>query len=187
MKLIMRLSKLQSVVAVVALSLFSGCSAVLKPADFAQSHPAFDPVNFWTGKTHSWGVIENGDAAPTSIITTTTDSTPEGAGLHMIQHVRHDGQDSVRDWHIRRLGKHTFEATANDVVGAARGTTSGRTLHWKWTLATHPGNPLLNVTMDQWMYLSDHGTLLNRTIITKLGVRLAEVSEQFERDDAGGR
>ena len=35
--------------------------------------------------------------------------------------------------------------------------------------------------MEQWMYLSDNGTLMVRTIVTKLGVRLAEISEQFER------
>jgi hypothetical protein len=35
--------------------------------------------------------------------------------------------------------------------------------------------------MDQWMYLADNGTLLNRTIMTKLGIRLGEISEQFVR------
>ena len=164
----------------------AGCSPSLPPEAFAATAPAFDPVRFWTGRTTSWGVIENRDGAPTAIITTTTDGTAEGAGgLHMVQHVRHDGRDTARDWHIRRLGPGQFEATANDLVGTARGATSGRTLHWTWTLASEPGDGLYNVTMDQWMYLADDGTLMNRTIITKLGIRLAEVSEQFVRCDAG--
>jgi hypothetical protein len=168
------------------LLVFAGCASSLGPGAFASTTPAFDPVAFWTGHTSSWGVIENRSGEPTAIITTTTDGTPEGAGgLHMVQHVVHDGQDTVRDWHIRRLGPGQFEATANDLVGAARGSTSGRTLHWTWRLATHPGNGLYNVTMDQWMYLADDGTLMNRTIITKLGVRLAEVSEQFVRGTPG--
>jgi hypothetical protein len=33
------------------------------------------------------------------------------------------------------------------------------------------------------MYLADNGTLLVRTIITKLGIRLAEISEQFVRGE----
>ena len=127
-------------------------------------------------------MVENRDGEPTSIITTTTDGVPEGAGgLHMVQHVRHDGEDTVRDWHVRRLAGGVFEATANDLVGTARGTPSGRMLHWTWTLATKPGNGLYDVTMDQWMYLADDGTLMNRTTISKLGVRLAGVSEQFVR------
>lgn len=162
--------------------LASGCAAPLRPEAFANTAPAFDPVTFWTGRTTSWGVIENRDGAPTSIITTSTEGTAEGAGgLHMVQHVIVNGKESVRDWHIRRLGAGQFDAAANDMAGTVRGAPSGRTLHWTWVLETKPGNRLFNITMEQWMYLSDNGMLLVRTIATKLGVRLAEISEQFVR------
>jgi hypothetical protein len=166
----------------VALFTFAGCAAPLGPHAFADTRPTFNPVVFWTGHTSSWGVVENRDGAPTEIITTSTDGTPEGdGGLHMVQHVTTNGKASVRDWHIRRVENNEFEARANDVVGTARGSPSGRTLHWTWTLAAKPGNALYNVRMEQWMYLADNGTLLNRTIVTKLGVRLVEISEQFVR------
>lgn len=162
----------------------TGCAAPLTPKAFVATAPAFDPMTFWSGRTASWGVIENLSGAPTAIITTSTEATPEGeGGLHMIQHVVSNGKDAVRDWHLRRLGQDQFEATANDMVGTARGASSGRTFHWTWILATKPGNCLFNVSMEQWMYLADNGTLMNRTIITKFGVRLAEVSEQFVRRD----
>lgn len=164
------------------LPLVFGCAASLRPETFATTAPAFDPLVFWTGHTASWGVVENRDGEPTAIVTTATDATTEGSdSLHMIQHVHIHGKDALRDWHLRRLNHGQFEATANDMVGTARGTSSGRTFHWTWILATEPGNGLFNVTMDQWMYLADNGTLMNRTIITKLGVRLAEISEQFVR------
>ncbi len=157
-------------------ALLAGCAAPLRPAAFANTAPAFDPIRFWTGRTSSWGVIENLDGAPTAIITTRTEATLEGPdGLHMIQHVVTGGETSVRDW------RGQFEARANDVVGVARGAPSGRTLHWTWTLAARPGNPLFNLTMDQHMYLADDGTLVNRTIVKKLGIRLAEITEQFVR------
>jgi hypothetical protein len=161
--------------------LLSGCAAPLRPEAFASTSPAFDPVTFWTGRTASWGVIENRGGAPTEIITTSAEGTPESDGLHMIQHVITKGKDSVREWHIRRLGNNQFSATASDMVGAAHGSPSGRTLHWTWILTAKPGNPLLNVKMDQWMYLADNGTLLVRSIVRKFGVRIAELSEQFVR------
>jgi hypothetical protein len=170
------------VVGLCAVLLVAGCAAPLRPQAFVNTVPKFDPVTFWSGRTTSWGVIENRGGAPTAIITTRTEATAEGVnGLHMVQHVMSDGKDTVRDWHIRRLGKGLFEASANDMVGTARGSASGRTLHWTWTLATKPGNCFLNVSMEQWMYLADNGTLMNRTIIRKFGVRLVEVSEQFVR------
>jgi hypothetical protein len=127
-------------------------------------------------------VVENRDGAPTAIITTTTEAIADGPNsLRMVQHVITGGKDTARHWHMRRLGNGKFEASANDMVGTARGSSSGRTFHWTWTLATKPGNCLFDVSMEQRIYLADNGALMNRTIITKFGVRLAEVSEQFVR------
>ena len=163
--------------------LAGGCASTLKPAAFADTKPAFDPVTFWTGRTSSWGVMENRDGAPTAIVTTATEGTPDGPdGLYMAQRLTVDGKQSVRHWHIRRLANGRFEAMADDVIGRATATPSGRTLHWTWTLAAKPGNWFYNVKMEQWMYLADNGTLLNRTIISKLGIRLAQISEQFVRE-----
>jgi hypothetical protein len=184
----MRNSLTPCVVVIGAAVLLAGCARVLGPKDFADTTPTFDPVAFWTGKTSSWGVIENTGGASTAIITTRTEGEPEGeGGLHMIQHVETSddaGKDSLREWHIRRTSAGHYEATASDLVGTARGAPSGRTLHWSWTLAAKPGNRLYNVKMDQWMYLADNGgTLLVRTIVSKLGIRLAEISEQFVRSE----
>jgi hypothetical protein len=162
--------------------LIAGCASPLPPNAFTSTTPAFDPIKFWTGHTSSWGVIENPDGDPTAILATTTDGTLQTPDrLHMIQHIYRNNDVTTRDWHIRRIAPGQFEATANDVAGTAHGTTAGRTLHWTWILETHPGHPFLNVTMDQRMYLADNGTLLNRTIIRKLGLPLAEISEQFVR------
>ena len=79
-----------------------------------------------------------------------------------------------------RTGPGSFTATANDMVGEAQGEAAGRVFHWSWVLALQPGNALKNVTMSQWMYLEDGGSMLNHTTITKLGVVVAQVSEQFQ-------
>ena len=64
-------------------------------------------------------------------------------------------------------------------VGTAVGEASGRAFHWQWTLALSPGNPVKNVTMDQWWYLQPDGSMLNRTTVRKLGFIAAEVTEHF--------
>ena len=133
-------------------------------------------------------MVENRDGSPVAIVTTQTEGTLQTDAdgkefLKMDQLVVVDGKTTPRNWQMRRVGNGKFEATANDMVGTARGTASGRTFHWTWTLASQPGHSVRNVRMDQWMYLADNGTMMNRTTITKLGVRLAEVSEQFVRQD----
>jgi hypothetical protein len=160
----------------------AACSPPLPIARFAETTPGFDPVAFFTGHTHSWGVLEDRSGQPTGIVTTDCQGTVEGPdGLHMVQHLTlPDGTTQMRDWHMRRAAPHLFEATANDMVGTAGGEARGRVFHWRWILATKPGDALRNVVMDQWMYGEADGAMVNRTTIRKLGVVLAEVTEQFE-------
>jgi hypothetical protein len=160
----------------------AACSKPYPIDRFAGSAPAFDAVAFWTGHHRSWGVLENRVGAPTDTVITDCIGTPNPDGsLHMAQTLTlGDGTVTHRDWHLWRTGPGHFSATANDMVGEAHGVASGRVFHWTWVLALSPGNPLKNVVMDQWMYLYAGGTMMNRTTIRKLGLVLAEVSEQFE-------
>jgi hypothetical protein len=161
--------------------LLSGCGAPLKPAGFAGSG-AFDPVAFFTGHETSWGVEENREGQPTGIVTTDCVGTPDGAGgITMVQTLHTGGKPMVRTWHLGRIGADTYSATANDMDGSTTGTVGGRAMHWRWVLETAPGNALKNVTMDQWFYRMDDGAVMVRTVVTKAGVRLIEVSEQFEK------
>ena len=125
-------------------------------------------------------MLENRSGQPTSIVTTDCVGESDGDTLRMTQRLR-VGQDppTVRTWRMWRAGPGRYAATANDMVGTATGEAAGRAFHWTWTLALSPGNSLRNVSMDQWWFLLDDGSMLNRTTIRKLGVILAEVSEHF--------
>jgi len=176
-------SRRQGGLLAVAVLLLGGCSRPMPVAAFQGAGPTLDPVRFFTGHVRSWGVLEDRSGQPTSVVTTDCRGDAEGAdGLHMVQRLQ-VGADAptTRDWHMRRTAPGQFEATANDVVGTARGEQAGRAFHWQWTLALEPGNPVKNVTMDQWWYGQEDGSMLNRTTIRKFGFIVAEVTEHFQR------
>lgn len=158
----------------------TGCAPALPIDRFAGTAPAFDPLTFFTGHATSWGVIENRSGAPSDIVTTDCVGEADGPdGLRMVQHVTNAEGTTRREWHMRRLGGGRFEATANDMVGTATGEARGRVFHWTWTLATRPGASWRDVAFEQWMYLMDDGAMVNRTQVTKFGILLAQVTEQF--------
>lgn len=161
--------------------LLTACSEPLPIAAFKETRPELDPVRFFTGRVHSWGVIEDRGGQPTSIVTTDCEGATDGPdALNMTQRLQIGSEPLVtRQWRMRRVSPGHFEATANDMVGVAAGEASGRAFHWQWTLALSPGNALKNVTMDQWWYLQPDGSLLNRTTIRKLGIIAAEATEHF--------
>jgi len=164
-----------------AASLLVGCNRQAQPPSLGGKEHAFDPVAFFDGHVHSWGVVESRSGAPTEWVTTDCQGHIDGSDrLNMVQHLSfQDGTKQDRTWTMRRLGPQRFEATANDMVGHAIGESKGGTFHWQWKLARDPGNKLLDVTMEQWMYQLDDGSVLVRSTINKLGVILAEVTEQF--------
>ncbi len=158
----------------------AGCGA---PSPPGFEGPAIDPVAFFTGHVTSWGVEENRAGQPVATVTTDCTGTPDGAeSIRMVQ-VLHVGTAApqTRIWHFERNAAGQYLGTANDMAGTAIGTVDGRAFHWRWVLKTHPGDPLLNVGMDQWMYRMPDGDVMIRTEVTKFGLRLTQVSEEFEK------
>lgn len=149
--------------------------------------PAFDPIAFFDGHTHSWGVIESRSGAPIERVVTDSQGVQDGADhLRMVQRLSfQDGTTQERDWTLWRSGPGRFDATANDMVGTAKGEANGPIFHWQWVLARSPGNALMNVTMEQWMYHMKDGSVTIRTIISKLGIIVAEVTEEFTHPQPG--
>ena len=168
-------------IALLACGLLLSCGRPMPVQRFAGTTPAFDPLLYWTGHTRSWGVVESRSGGPSEVVQTDCIGEQEGPdGLHMRQTLTEgDGTVTHRDWHLRRTSPGHFSATANDMVGTAEGIAAGRVFHWSWVWATKPGNALFDVTMSQWMYAMADGTMMNRTVVTKLGLIVAEVSEQF--------
>lgn len=92
------------------------------------------------------------------------------------------GRTQQRLWRIRRVDAHRFVATSGDVIGPARGYASGNSFRWEYTLQLRPGNFLSRVRMEHWMYLLEDGeTLLNRVVIRKFGLVVAQTTEYFRK------
>ena len=57
--------------------------------------------------------------------------------------------------------------------------------HWKYRLQLRPGNFFSRVRMEHWMYLLGDGeTMINRVVIRKFGVIVAQTTEYFQRGTA---
>ena len=174
--------KIRRYLSALILCLLAGCSS-LAPVRFVGSKPDFDPIAYFTGRTSSWGVFEDRSGDPVRRFTTVCNGHLEGDALVLDQDFAYeDGTHQQRHWRIRRTDAHHLGATANDVVGIGNGEFYGNAFHWEYTVALKSGNPLYNVRLKQWMYLQTDGrTMLNRGTVTKLGVEVAQVTEQFRR------
>lgn len=167
---------------VLALALAGCASQPLRT--FADVRPVFRPEQYFAGQTHSWGVFEKRKGEPTKIILTKTTGVWDGTALRFEQDIIFPAENkkSHRTWLIRRVDDRHYTATGTGIVGTARGEATGNAFHLEFTLDALPGNPLGHVHMSQWMYLQEDGTtLINRATVTKAGIILAHITEQFRK------
>ncbi len=169
--------------AAILAAMATGCSS-LQPRDFANSSTTFEPDKYFTGHVRSWGVTENRAGEPKSRFTTESFGKRDANGDVTIEQTFHydDGRTQQRKWQVHRIDAHHYEATANDVVGKARGEAHGNVFRWEYTIALKPGNPFANVRLHQWMYLPEGTeTMFTRVTVKKFGIRIAQVTESFQR------
>jgi len=67
------------------------------------------------------------------------------------------------------------------VVGEALGETAGNALRWRYVLALNVDGKTINVDFDDWMFLVDDQVMLNRSLMSKYGFALGEVTLSLKR------
>ncbi len=92
-----------------------------------------------------------------------------------------DGSTQRRVWTITRTGPGRYIGHADDVVGEARGEAAGNALRWRYVMALPVDGKVYNVDFDDWMFLMDDRVMLNRSVMSKWGFRLGEVTLSFYR------
>ena len=147
------------------------------PADYAQAGaPAFDMREHLNGPILCEGVIYGPTGRVASRFTADFKATWDGETGVMTEHFRYDsGRTQDREWTLTLAPDGKVKATAPDVVGTGRGRVSGPTVQLQYAirLPQEAGGHVLDV--QDWMYLMENGTIINRSQFRKFGIKVAEL------------
>ena len=161
------------------------CScAALKPSAVAGKASTSDPLDFFSGKTRSSGVIENRGGKPTVRITTETMGIWKDRVLQIEQDLYPEGgKKNHRSWNLRRIDASNVEATANDIDGIARGMVSGNEVSWTFRLKLPNRKLIKHLRMSQYFYLMPDGTtMVIRSVLRKFSFIVAQITEEFKKE-----
>ena len=158
-----------------------------RPAAYADTGPAFDPRQVFSGPITSEGVVYG----PTGKVAARFVAQMEGhwqgeRGALTEQFTYDSGRIQHRRWDLVMHNDGTLTATAADVIGTGRGVLSGSTLQLKYRLKLpeEAGGHELDVT--DWLYLMPNGTVMNRSQMRRFGVTLAELVATMRPDPRRG-
>ena len=166
--------------AVASLSLL-GCAGP-NVSDYANETPVLDLRTYFNGKVTAHGIFTDRSGQVIKRFAVNMNCTWQGdVGTLDETFSYSDGSTQHRVWVIKRTTDGRYTGMATDVVGEASGRAAGNAFNWHYTLALPVDGTVWNVQFDDWMYLMDEHTMLNKAVMSKFGVRLGEITLSFNK------
>lgn len=169
---------------VLMLGLLAGCSTA-GIEEYRGTQPGFDLRQFFNGPLTAHGMFQDRSGKVLRRFTVSMQGRWQGDSGVLDEQFRYDdGETQRRVWTLKKLPDGRYSGTAADVVGEASGRTEGFALFWDYTLRLPVDGKEYEVRFDDWMYQLDARSVLNRSVMSKFGVRLGEVTLYIRKEDA---
>lgn len=158
----------------------SSCSTALE--EYSQEDGNFDIKEYFTGNVVARGVIQDYSSKVNRRFCVDIEGTWQGSeGLLAEKFYFDDGEISYRNWQLSKQPDGSYQGTAEDVVGTAIGKHQGFAFQFQYQLSLVIDDTTYQVEMDDWMYQLNDSHVLNKTVMRKLGVKVAEVTLFFDK------
>ncbi|MBU2918518.1 DUF3833 domain-containing protein [Psychrosphaera sp. F3M07] len=144
--------------------------------------PTFDIKQYFNGEMIAWGMIQDYSSKVTRrFCVELAANWQQEQGTLAETFYFDDGEISYRTWNLTKQGAGKYSGTAEDVVGVASGQQSGFAFQWQYTLSVPIDDTVYQFEMDDWMYQIDQYRVFNRTSMSKLGIKVAEITLFFDK------
>ena len=167
----------------IIMTLFS-CSNIT-PKDYSNNEPKLDIRSYLNGKIMAHGILQDRKGKVTRTFIVDMEGKWQGdEGVLTEYFTFDDGEKSERIWNINFQDANNFSASADDVIGMAKGSQYGNAMQMKYILdlvVDQETKKSYHVTLDDWMYLIDEKTLVNKSKIKKFGITFAHLTIFFKK------
>ncbi|MFT5296689.1 MAG: hypothetical protein ACI9YH_002709 [Colwellia sp.] len=158
----------------------ASCSVELD--DYKVEEKPFDVKSYFQGRVVAWGVIQDYSNEVKRRFCVEIDGSWENEkGILAEKFYFNDGEISYRNWQLTKLADGSYLGTAEDVVGTAIGKHQGFAFQFQYELSLDIDGDITQVTMDDWMFQLDENKVLNKTSMSKFGIKVAEVTLFFDK------
>ncbi len=160
----------------------AGCAGGPVPADYAKEQPRLDLRAYFNGPLTAHGIFTDRSGRVVKRFTVQMVGRWQGGNGVLEEDFSYsDGVKQRRVWRLTDLGQGRWRGQADDVVGDALGEVAGNALNWHYTLRLPVDGKTYEVQFNDWMYLMDGRTMLNKAVMSKFGFTLGEVTLSFSK------
>ncbi|MTW11153.1 DUF3833 family protein [Pseudoduganella eburnea] len=149
---------------------------------YAKEQPKLDVAEFFNGTTDAWGMFQRRNGEVLKRFKVEIEGKVGAGTLQLDEKFRNsDGSNDRRVWTLSRLPDGRWQGTAGDVKGQAHGEFAGNAFRWQYTLLLPVDGRTVEMQFDDWMYLIDACTMLNRASMRKFGIEFGQVTFMFRK------
>ncbi|WP_053980740.1 DUF3833 domain-containing protein [Marinagarivorans algicola] len=163
-------------VASIAFVVLLGACSPITVNDYKDKTPKLNVETFFEGRLSAHGVVKNRSGKVIRHFNAKIHARwDNGIGTLDEYFVFDDGEQQQRIWTLTPDGAQRYIATAGDVVGPSTMRIAGNSLFLNYVLQVPYNGKIIDVAVDDRMYLVDAVTLLNESVMTKWGFKVGEV------------
>lgn len=174
--------KIKAFIASISAAVLTACGSV-DVDHYAREKPELELSSFFNGTIDAWGIFQKRDGAVARrfhvVIEANWKSPQEGVLDERFTYS--DGETQRRVWTLKRQPDGTWQGTADDVVGVAIGKVAGNALRWTYVMRLPVDGKEYLVDFDDWMWQLDDSSMMNRSVMSKFGIDLGEVTLFFKK------
>jgi hypothetical protein len=138
---------------------------------------AFNPVEFFRGKTRGEGVLKVIFQSPQKILVESEGSEDKGGALLLKQTIHEPGKPQrIRYWRLRQTGAARFEGTLTDAAGPVRVDVVGAKVRIRYEAKNH-------LNFDQWLSQAGPKEVKNSMRVRRFGITVAHFEELIRKVD----
>jgi hypothetical protein len=142
----------------------------------------FDLLSFFEGRTTAFGVFEDRSGRLKRHFTVEMTGRADGSSLVLEEHFLFDnGERQERTWTLTRGDGDSFTGTCEDAASVAHGRFERGRAFLSSVLRLKVGSRLVAMKFDDVFYDAGEGSVINRSTVSKWGVRLGQVLIQFRK------
>ena len=143
---------------------------------YQDKKPELNLLEFFQGRIEGWGSLFDWQGRATRRFSVLIEGKWQGQDGELQEwFVFEDGEKTERTWKIHFSDDHHFTGVAHDVIDQAIGQQLGNATNIRYKLRVPYKKSAIDLRMDDWMYLLDENTILNRTKMKKFGLKVGEI------------
>lgn len=164
------------ILALMCLFMLSACSTP-DVSLYADNEPKFELKEFFSGSLTAHGILKSRSGEVIRYFNARLEGSWEnGVGTLAEEFLFDDGEIQNRTWTMTPDENGQYIATANDVIGFGEVKISGNALFMNYVLQVPYNDDLLEVDVDDRMYMVKKGVVMNESVMTKFGFEVGYIS-----------